>query len=300
MHNRYEVVESSAVVADPKACLTHYYMKAFFQIVVPRSGNKTFIYCTHDAALYADYAANGFCNMTTHSPADVFSSPAWYDCPGLNPDAAIFSKAVLLLMALIALPCIAGVAFLLGAGSVVWKMRMDTLARTKLYPAGAFQRTMLVLGMGLVAALFSLPWMLLWLGAVTWLTIAVFVKGVFGLNVFCSLTIGTFDFWRPFEPLGRKIRARMGGRERVCDFDDERGQGIDPSVWEEEFDDKAMQPYIPSEVMVIEDLGNGKTIVIEHMGDEKTIVIEHVGDEKTIVIEHVGDEKRIITRSNTF
>ncbi|TLS27063.1 hypothetical protein PpBr36_04884 [Pyricularia pennisetigena] len=270
MPNRYAAAESSAIVVDPEACLTHYYMKAFFQIVVPRSGNTTFIYCTHDAGLYADYAANGFCNMKTHRPADVFSSPAWYDCPGLNPDAARFTKAVLLLMAWIALPCIASVAFMLGAGSVVWRMRMDTLAQTKLFPVGGFQRTILVLGMGLAAALFSVPWMLQWLGTVTWLGIALFVKGIFGLNVFCNLGVGTFDFWKPFKPLGRRIRARMGGRERVGDFDDdslERERGVDPSLWEEEFESKIMQPYKPTEVLVIEDL---------------------------------RDEKKIITRSNTF
>ncbi|EHA46982.1 hypothetical protein MGG_01910 [Pyricularia oryzae 70-15] len=288
MHDRFAAVGSSAIVVDPKACLTHYYMKAFFQIVVPRSGNKTFIYCTHDVELYADYAANGFCNMTSHSPADVFSSPAWYDCPNLNPDAAIFSKAVLLLMAWIALPCVTGVAFLLGAGFVGWKMRMDTLAQTKLYPVGVFQRAMLVFGMGLAAALLSIPWMLQWLGAITWLTIAVFLKGVFGFHVFCGLRVGTFDFWRPFMPLGRKIRARMGGRERLGDFD-ERWQGFDPSVWQEEFLGKEMQPYKPTEMMSIEDLG-----------DEKTIVIEVLGDDKTLVAEELVDKKRSITRSNTF
>ncbi|TLD03930.1 hypothetical protein PgNI_11257 [Pyricularia grisea] len=267
MHDRYSAVASSAIVVDPEACLTHYYMKAFFQIVVPRSGNMTFIYCTHDAELYADYAANGFCNMTTHTPADVFSSPAWYDCPGYNPDAAIFSKAVLLLMAWIALPCIAGLGFLLGAGFVAWKMRMDTLANTRLYPVGGLQRTMLVFGMGLAGALFSLPWMLQWLGSVTWLGTALFFKGIFGLNMFCNLTVGVFDFWKPFKSFGRKIRAGMGGQEHVSGFDEKRRQGVDPRVWEEEFLGKTMEPYKPTEILIIEDL---------------------------------EDEKRIITRSNTF
>lgn len=188
------------------------YVSEGHPVLVPKRNGGHFTFCTHDKALFADFLANGFCNMEEHSPRSLFSSSIAYHCPNLaaaDPRWTLADVGAALLE--FVLPVVVAVGFVLGCICALRHARLDPTRRVPLYPRSLARRAVLVLACGLLVALTIVPWLAWAAGVMLYGAVAFVAWPFFGAAMFHTLPSHPLQFWAPFLPLAWRARETLGG-----------------------------------------------------------------------------------------